>query len=398
MTLLALAMLAALRFCVSRAARPTDELRASLEDLVLSVEVEGELAAVRAVELGPPPVEDTEFKISFLARESQRVRVGEPVLAFDTQALERQLQLEQANLGEALRRLEQKRLELELQQADLDAQLAQARGELGKARLKAQAPADVIARIELEQARFDVRSREGDITDLEMQARAGRDRARADIETQELRRRRSSQRVEALRQALAAMTVRAPIDGVVVYKTGWGDEKKKVGDSVWGQQAVVELPDLSELKGLGDVDEADAGQVAVGQRATLRLEAREDVDYAGRVLRVGRSVRRKSWRLPNKVYRVEIALEHSDAGIMRPAMRFRGRIETARLPRVLVVPRDAVFPRATGPVAFVRRAGLWRETALRLGRSNERQIEVLAGLVPGDVLAPRDPAANGTTP
>ncbi len=374
------------------------ELRASVDDLVLSVEVEGELAAVRAVELGPPAVEDTEFKISFLARESQRVRRGEPVLVFDTQALERRLQLEATTLRETERRLEQKRLELELQGADLDAQLAQARGELGKARLKALAPAEVMARVELEQARLDVRGREGEIADLEAQARSARVAGQADLATQALRQRRAGQRVEELRRALAAMTVRAPLDGVVVYKTGWSDEKKKVGDRVWGQQGVLELPDLSEFKALGDVDEADAGQVALGQRVTLRLEAREDVDYVGHVLRVGRSVRRKSWRVPNKVYRVEIALERSEATSMRPAMRFRGRIETGRVTRALVVPRDAVFVRASGPVAFVRRAGSWRETALRLGRSNERQIEVLAGLAAGDVLAPRDPTEDGAAP
>jgi HlyD family secretion protein len=373
-------------------------LRANVEDLVLSVEVEGELAAMRAVELGPPAVEDTEFKISFLARESQRVRRGEPVLAFDTQALERRLQLEASNLREAEQRLRQRRLELDAQRAELEAQLAQARGELGKARLKAQAPPELLARVELEQARLDVRSREGEVADLEAQLRSAQASGTADLETQALRRQRAGQRVAELRRALAAMTVRAPLDGVVVYKTGWSDEKKEVGDTVWAQQSVLELPDLSELKALGDVDEADGGQVAVGQRVMLRLESREDVDYFGRVRSVGRSVRRKSWRVPNKVYRIEIALERSDASVMRPAMRFRGRIETGRVERALVVPREAVFLRARGPVAFVRRAGTWRETILRLGRGNERHIEVLAGLTPGDVLAGQDPYEGGGAP
>ena len=45
------------------------------DDLVVSVEVTGELAAVHAAELGAPPVRDMwDFKISFLAPESAQVK------------------------------------------------------------------------------------------------------------------------------------------------------------------------------------------------------------------------------------------------------------------------------------------------------------------------------------
>ena len=97
------------------------------------------------------------------------------------------------------------------------------------------------------------------------------------------------------------------------------------------------------------------------QKVTLRLEARSDFDLAGKVAKIGRTVRQRSWRTPLKGYRVEIALEKTDKTFMRPAMRFRGEVETGRVPGVLLVPREDVFLRDSGPVVWVRRGLGWSE-------------------------------------
>jgi multidrug efflux pump subunit AcrA (membrane-fusion protein) len=75
---------------------------------------------------------------------------------------------------------------------------------------------------------------------------------------------------------------------------------------------------------------------------------------------------------------------------MRPAMRFRGEIETGRIPGVLLLPRDAVFLRDGGPVVWARRALGWREVRVRLGRSNRTEIEVVSGLAEGEAVSPVD--------
>jgi multidrug efflux pump subunit AcrA (membrane-fusion protein) len=153
---------------------------------------------------------------------------------------------------------------------------------------------------------------------------------------------------------------------------------------------VLALPDLAEMKGDAFVDEADGGPVREGQPVTLRLEARSDFDLPGKVARIGRTVKQRSWRTPLKGYRVEVALAKTDPTFMRPAMRFRGEIETGRIPGVLLVPRDAVFLRDAGPVVWARSPLGWREVRVTLGRSNRTQIEVVSGLAPGDRLSPVD--------
>ena len=382
---------------VEEVRRPITARRA---DLVLTVDVEGELAAVRTTDIGAPPVAEVEFKIAMLAPEGSAVKAGQPVLGFDTETLQRQLVDKQAELAEFTKRAEQKEDDLRLKLLELDQQLAQAEADLGKAQLKAEVPPDLQGRVELEKARLDHRGRQRDVENLQAERRATESLGLAELRSLRNQRDRARGRVEALQAGIAKMTVRAPQDGIVVYRTNWRDEKKKVGDSMWFGETVLALPDLSEMRADGVVDEADGGPVAPGQKVTLRLEARPDLDVHGRVRKVGRTVRQKSWRNPVRVYKVDIALERTDPTVMRPAMRFRGEIETARVENLLLLPRDAVFLRSTGPVVWVRRALGWKEVPVRLGRSNRREVEVVSGVVEGDRvsavdLAERVPAAAG---
>ncbi len=57
------------------------------------------------------------------------------------------------------------------------------------------------------------------------------------------------QHARALEDAILKMDLKAPQDGIVVYRSNWRDEKKKVGDSVWFGEVVLSLPDLAEMKG-----------------------------------------------------------------------------------------------------------------------------------------------------
>jgi len=359
-------------------------------DLVLTVEVEGELAAVRSVELSVPPVAEVEFKIAFLAPEGTTVAKGDPVIRFDTEALERQLAQKKAEYEEAAKKVEQKEIDLKMKLLDLEQRMAQADADLGRARLKVEVPPEVQQRIELEKARLEETGLERDLENMQAEKRSTQTLAEAELDSLRRQRDRALGRVRALEDGIEKMTVGAPQGGIVVYRTNWRDEKKKVGDSVWFGETILALPDLTEMMGDGFVDEADGGPVREGQAVTLRLEARPDFDLRARVKRIARTVKQRSWRTPLKGYRVELTLEKTDSGFMRPAMRFRGEIETERVEDVLVVPRDDVFLRDSGPVVWVKRALRWREVPVELGRSNRTHVEVLSGLSEGDRVSPTD--------
>jgi HlyD family secretion protein len=373
----------------TRSAGP-DTVRARREDLPLGIDVDGELVSTASMEIGPPVVREMwEFKIAFLAPESASVKKGEPLIRFDSSALERQLEEKRAEYEEATKRIERKEVELLGQRRDLELQLAEAESRVEKARLKNDVPEELRSRNEVLQTALELKSAEEEKQNLT--ARIASVRASQDASLRGLvsQRDRAKARVTELEDGIQRMTVKATQDGIVIYRTGWRDEKKKIGDTVWFGEKLLQLPDLAQMRADGDVDEADGGSVAVGQRVSLRLEALPDKDFSGKLVKIASAVRRKSWRVPNKVFRVQISLDKSD-GALRPAMRFRGEIQTQRVPGVLTLPRDAVFQRPSGPVCWVRGLTGFREVKLKLGRHNKRLVEVLQGLAEGNEVSTTD--------
>src|ERR1041384_4048316 len=120
------------------------------EALSLPVAVDGELSAVRSTDIGAPPVTEVEFKISFLAPEGAAVKTGQPILGFDTEALNRLLVDKKAELAEFTKKAEQKEVALSMKRLEIEQQAAQGEADLGKAELKAEVPPELQQRVELE--------------------------------------------------------------------------------------------------------------------------------------------------------------------------------------------------------------------------------------------------------
>lgn len=367
--------------------RPATEswVRVERRDLVVGVDVEGELQAVDSVRLGPPQIAETwNFKISWMAPEGTEVQEGQPVLRFDATQMEQQLQEMNAERDSAQKSLEKQETDLEIERRGLELQLAEAQARLRRAGFKLDVPADVAARAELEKARIDRQLAELEIASLESKLRHLEERGRADLAALRDRRDRMASRVAELQAAVESMTVKAPRSGTLIYVTNWRGEKMKVGDSAWRAAQVVEIPDLARMKAEGEVAEAHVGDLAPGQDVTLRLDAYPDHEYAGRVSAIRLAVQRKSRRNPQKIVKLEIALDATDTARMRPGMRFRGSIEIARVPESLVVPQEAVFPRPDGAVVYVRTLTGKREVAPEFGERNRDAFAVLDGLGEGD--------------
>ncbi|HEV3456507.1 MAG TPA: efflux RND transporter periplasmic adaptor subunit [Thermoanaerobaculia bacterium] len=356
-------------------------------DLVLSVPVSGALAAEEAARLGPPPATDLwDFKIVFMAPEGTTVRRGQPVLAFDTSTLEKTLRDKEAERDSAQKQLEKASADLALARSDGELHLAEAAADRRRAELAVAVPPELKSRNELASARADLelaaRKTEYQRHRLQLTATA----AAAQLRSLTERRDRAAARVAEVRAAIARMHVAAPRDGTVVYLPNPRGEKKQVGDSCWRREQVMEIPDLGRLRADGEIDEADAGRVAAGQTVALRLDAHPEMVFTGRVAAIKSAVRQRAAALAGKMVRIEIALARTDPLRMRPGMRFAGAIELDRAPRVLLAPLAAVRSLPDGPLV-VRRTRFGAETVRpRLGRHDDRQVEVLAGLAPGDLV------------
>ncbi|MAQ17057.1 MAG: hypothetical protein CMN30_19970 [Sandaracinus sp.] len=202
-----------------------------------------------------------------------------------------------------------------------------------------------------------------------------------------------AERAAAMEQRLAEMTVTAPIAGTVL------DVPVEVGTivasaltNVSGGTTVATLADLSDLRVVGSIDEAQIGAVAVGQTVEIRVDAYPDRTYAGRVERVAPLGVEES----NVVtFDVEIVVTDEHASDLRSGMSADLSIITGREEGILV------------PLAAIRSADGRRfvqlvdgsERTVRTGATDGRQLVVQEGLAVGDTIlaAPAPVAAAAET-
>lgn len=366
--------------------RQGDWVRATRGDLVTGFEVIGTLASTSSESLGPPQVEDLwNFKISRLAREGSEVKKGQPVLSFDTTELQRLFEEKSAEADESRKQIDKERNDLALQSKDERLRLSEAEATLRKTELKLEAPADLLGIAERKTAEIDHAIAKREATAVRARLIALERAARARIALLESKRNEAEAFVTRTQQTIQLMNVVATRDGTIVYIANRNGEKRKEGDSVWKAERVIEIPDLTRMKAEGEVDEVDAGRVKPGQRVSLRLDAHPDEEFGGTVTATGRTVQqRRATQDPLKVLRVEIKLDRTDPAKMRPGMRFQGTIELGRVKNAVSIPRDAVFLGPNGPFVHRRGAVNVEQVPVKLGRENDRSLEVLKGLDAGD--------------
>jgi HlyD family secretion protein len=210
-------------------------------------------------------------------------------------------------------------------------------------------------------------------------------------------------RLEKLRKDLAAATITAPSDGLVVYATSmerfmWGrggdSGGLQIGQQVWPNQLLMILPNTNEMIAAVRVSESLAGKVRPGQPASVRVDAIGGKTFPGVVESIGVMAETGGWRDPNlREYTVRIALQGAN-GSLKPAMRCEARIVLEQVPETLSVPVQAVF--SEGPVHFVYtpKGGKYARTPVKLGRRSDTRAEILAGLDQSSSVLIREPGAG----
>ncbi len=389
---LRMAVLALLGFLLlgawGRAFWGVETVRVRRGELLDEVPLRGTLKAVESDRLGPPQVPRVwQYKIGMMVPEGTVVKKGTPVLGFDTSDLVRELDAKRAESDKARTELVKQRAQMAVEREDGTLRLAKAEADLRSVEMKLEVPPDLKSANELEEARLDEAALRDQIRRVKASQSALEAAGEADLTSLEESRERAATRVSEIQDAMGRMTVPSPRDGTVIYLTDWNEQKKKVGDTCWVGEKVLEVADLGRMKAEGLVDEADSGRVAAGQRVRLRLDAHPDTEFTGRIASIWRALEPKSPTDPLKVMKVEVVLDRTDPRRMMPGMRFTGTVEAGREEGAVLIPSSAVLETLDGPVARKRWLFGFRRVRLTIGRRTGRQVEVTKGLRAGDVVA-----------
>ena len=164
-----------------------------------------------------------------------------------------------------------------------------------------------------------------------------------DFESAQLSYRKAQQSVATARESvqkaqtnLGYATITSPIDGVVLSKSV--EEGQTVASSFSTPELFVIAQDLTDMRVIADIDEADIGSVKEGQRVTFTVDAFPDDSFEGEVTQV----RQQATTSSNVVtYEVVISARNNDLKL-KPGLTANVTIFTLERNDVLAVPSKAL--------------------------------------------------------
>ena len=282
-------------------------------------------------------------------------------------------------VGQVMARLDTSKLAASV--ANAEAQEASARARLMQAEATATEVAETLAtQRELAERGIATRREMVSVEANDARARAALDMARADLTL-------AKANLALARADLDKAVIRSPIQGMVLNRKA--EAGQIVGPGLNDPVIFVLAEDLARMELLANVDEADIGQVAVGQAAVFTVDAFDGLSFDATITQV-----RYASEVTDDVvtYKAVLAVENPDLRL-RPGMTATATITVAEETGAPLVPNAALRwapPRAAnGQAGAAGLAGLILPSAAsRMGSSavgTGRSIWVLRDGAPVEV-------------
>jgi HlyD family secretion protein len=291
-------------------------------NLTLTVTANGTLQPTRSIAIGSE-LSGTVSKVNVDVND--RIKKGQVLVELDTAKLKDQILRSRATLAAANAKVAQTVATVKEAQATLGRFEEVARLSGGK----------VPSKTELDTARATLDRAQAD----ETAARAAVNDAQAALSTDEIN--------------LSKASIRAPADGVILTRNV--DPGNAVAASLQAVTLFTVAEDLKQLRLQVNVDEADVGSVAVGQKATFTVSAYPGRNYPAVITRVAYG----STITDNVVtYVTYLDVDNSDLSL-RPGMTATATITATSRNDVLLVPNTALRfePMAAGATAPAAKGG-----------------------------------------
>ena len=224
-------------------------------------------------------------------------------------------------------------------------------------------------------------------------ARSNLAKSTSELETKERELKLKKAEFDNYKQQLDKCVIRATEPGLVVYASSgkerrWGNDNRiQEGTAVRQRQAIIRIPKPGSLGARINVHETIVDRVRKGLGAKVTVDAMPDEELDGRVRSVSTLPNPADrWLNPDlKVYATIIELVGSHP-TLKPGMSVQVSILLDELTDVLQVPVQAVAGKVGEPVVWIWRGDEAVPQPVELGLSNDRYVEVKAGLSGGERL------------
>ncbi|MSM41600.1 MAG: efflux RND transporter periplasmic adaptor subunit [Geobacter sp.] len=278
---------------------------AAVGGLIVKVSATGNLQPTNKVDVGS---ELSGIVDKVFVDDNDRVRMGQVLARLDLSKLRDAVAKSRASLAAA-----------EAQVLQMQATVTESRAALARYRQVSQlSGGKVPSRSEMDTAEANLKRAEAN----EANARASVTQARATLQSDETN--------------LSKASIRSPINGVVLKRSV--EPGQTVAASFQAPVLFTLAEDLAKMELQVDVDEADVGQVKVGQKATFTVDAWPGRRYDAVITRVGFGSQVKDGVIS---YLTVLQVENSDLSL-RPGMTGTAEITTLTRDNALLVPNAAL--------------------------------------------------------
>ena len=201
------------------------------------------------------------------------------------------------------------------------------------------------------------------------------------------------------KELLARTVIAAPGPGFVVYRetsyVGAESHKPRVGDSVYTNQPLILLPDVTTMIVESKIREVDIHKIKVGQDVQVTVGAYPEPVHTGKVDFIGTLAatdpRTKS---AAKYFSLRVLLDGTDERL-RPGMTARIDILVGRVEDKLTVPVSAVFREGASTVCYRVEGRRAVRCEVQTGASDEQTVVIESGLSENDRVLLRKPEGGG---
>lgn len=219
----------------------------------------------------------------------------------------------------------------------------------------------------------------------------------ANLKSSEAKLKLEREKLDKYTAQLSKTKIVSTVSGMVVYtrqegRGMGGDQPMQEGSQVRERQEILQIPREGGMIVEASIHESVLKQVQIGLPCTIRVDSQPGKEFYGRVTFVALLPDKQSWWAnPNlRVYKTEIQIERPAPGSedalkeLRPGMSCNISILADRATDALFVPLQAVFLDKGEPIAFVSKGDTNERRALKVGRSNDKFVEILDGVKEGE--------------
>ncbi len=230
---------------------------------------------------------------------------------------------------------------------------------------------------------------------VKLKAASAQTQAEKDYEAQKLTNGVEHEKLDRLNKQIEACTMKAPQAGQVVYANQQSNsfrssgEQIEQGATVRERQAIINLPDLSQMKVDCRIHESLIGNIRIGLPAKISISSFPDHIFQGTVAHVSSVPMTGRW--PNtdlREYETEIKLTDGPELIrkLRPGLTAQVEILVDNRKDVLQVPVQAVLAVADKQIGYVLTPSGPERRELLVGQSNQSTVEIKEGVKEGELV------------